>query len=143
MRLIPTFAWLLTCAIVFAGCESGPKLPATAPAEGVVTLDGKPTADVTIIFIADQGTYNATDVTDKSRKFQMKAFEQKSGAVPGSYKVEFNKTIVETLGGKGGEPGVNLKYGVPQKYANMVTSGITWKVTEKGDKNIKFELVSK
>ncbi len=95
------------------------------------------------VFIADQGTYNATGVTDKDGKFAMKAFDQKSGAVPGSYKVELNKTIVESAGEKGGESNVNLKLGLPKKYATFTTSGITITLGEGGQKDIKFELTSK
>ena len=80
--------------LVFAGCESGPQLPPTVPAEGIVTLDGTPVADATVVFIAEQGNYNGTGVTNKEGKFSMKAFDSKSGVVVGSYKVELNKTVV-------------------------------------------------
>ncbi len=73
----------------------------------------------------------------------MNAFEQKSGAVVGSYKVELNKTVVESKGTKGGEADVNMTYGLPLKYASFTTSGITISVPESGKKDIKFDLVSK
>ena len=100
-------------------------------------------SDVTIIFIAEKGTYNATAVSDSSGKFAMKAFEQKSGAVAGSYKVELNKTVVESKGMKGGEADVNMTYGLPMKYASFTTSSITITLPESGNKDIKFDLVSK
>ena len=137
----------LACAfltiVTLTGCDTGPKLPQTVPAEGIVTLDGTPMSDVTIIFIAEKGTYNATAVSDKSGKFAMKAFEQKSGAVAGSYKVELNKTVVDSKGMKGGEAEVNMTYGLPMKYASFTTSGITITLPESGNKDIKFDLVSK
>ena len=137
----------LACAflssVTFTGCDTGPKLPPTVPAEGIVTLDGTPISDVTIIFIAEKGTFNATAVSDKSGKFAMKAFEQKSGAVVGSYKVELNKTVVETKGTNGGETDVNMTYGLPMKYASFTTSGVTITLPESGKKDIKFDLVSK
>ena len=141
MKSISLFAALTL--IVFTGCESGPKLPATVPAEGKVTLDGEAVTDATVIFIADVGSYNATSNTDKNGFFKMKAFEEKSGAVPGSYKVEVSKTIVESTGNKGGEGGANVKYGLPKKYSSMITSGLTINLSDKGDKDIKFELKSK
>lgn len=125
------------------GCDSGPKLPATVPAEGVVTLDGTAVADATVVFIADVGTYNATAVTDKDGKFAMKAFDQKNGAVVGSYKVEINKTVLESRGESGGESNVNIKHGLPKKYATFTTSGLTFTIPEGGTKDIKFELKSK
>jgi len=106
-------------------------------------LDGAPVADSTVTFVADVGTYNASAVTDKEGKFAMKAFEEKKGAVAGSYKIAINKTIVESRAGRQGESDVNLKQGLPMKYSNFLTSGITIKLGETGDKNIKYELQSK
>ena len=128
---------------LIVGCNSGAGLPPTVPAEGVVTLDGAPVADATITFIADVGTYNASAVTDKEGKFAMKAFEEKKGAVAGSYKVSINKTIVESREGGKGESDVNLKQGLPMKYSNFLTSDLTIKLGEAGDKSIKYELKSK
>ena len=100
-------------------------------------------ADATIVFIAEQGSYNATGISDKDGKFVMKAFDTKPGVVKGSYKVELNKTIVDSKNGKGGEAEVNLKYGLPKKYATFTTSGLTISVTEAGNKDLKYELKSK
>ena len=135
---------LVLLSSVLVGCNSGPQLPPTVPAEGIVTLDSEPVSDVTVVFIADKGNYNATAVTDKNGKFAMKAFEQKSGAVVGSYRVELNKTVVETkAGGGGGESDVNLKFGLPKKYATFTTSGLTIQLAEGGKKDIAFDLKSK
>lgn len=127
---------------LLVGC-TGSNLPRTVPAEGVVTLDDVPVSDATIIFIADVGTYNATAVTDKDGRFAMKAFDEKKGAVPGSYKVELTKTIVEGKEGKDGGSEVNLKMGLPKKYASLVTSDISISLTEDGKKDIRFDLKSK
>ncbi len=143
MRALTLLICVVFCLANVNGCNSGPPLPKTVPAEGIVTLDGTPVADATITFIADTGTYNASAVTDKDGKFAMKAFEEKTGAVPGSYKVAINKTIVESRGGKQGESDVNLKQGLPMKYSNFLTSTLTIQLGETGDKNIKYELKSK
>jgi hypothetical protein len=134
------FAILFSSLVV--GC-TGSNLPRTVPAEGVVTLDDTAVPNVTIIFIADAGTYNATAVTDKNGKFAMKAFDEKKGAVPGSYKVELTKTIVEGKEGKDGGSEVNLKMGLPKKYASLVTSGISISLPDEGKKDIRFDLKSK
>lgn len=134
---------MLIMGLVATGCNSGPALPKTVTAEGSVTLDGEAVADATVVFIADTGTYNATGNTSKDGKFSMRAFQEKTGAVPGSYKVEINKTIVESKGEKGGEQVVNLKQGLPKKYATFTTSGLTITIPEGGVKDIKFELKSK
>lgn len=143
MRALTLFVCTVFCVALVSGCNSGPGLPATVPAEGTVTLDGAPVADATITFIADVGTYNASAVTDKDGKFAMKAFEEKKGAVPGAYKVAINKTIVEARDGKQGESDVNLTQGLPMKYSNFLTSGLAIQLGTSGDKNIKYELTSK
>lgn len=125
------------------GCNFGPDLPRTVPCEGIVTLDGTPIGEVAVIFIADVGSYNASGVTDKEGRFQLRAFPEKAGAVPGSYKVELTKTIVEQASTKAGEAGANVKYGIPVKYASIATSGYAIKLSDQGDKSIKFELKSK
>lgn len=127
---------------MFVGCEND-KLPKTVPAEGVVTLDGATVSDATVLLIADVGDINASAVSDKNGKFLLNAFPEKSGAVPGSYKVSISKTINEAASEKTGETMVNLKYGLPQKYSLYTTSGLTYTLGEKGDKNIKFDLQSK
>ena len=143
MRAITLLACTVFSVALVSGCNSGPGLPATVPAEGTVTLDGAPVVDATITFIAEVGTYNASAVTDKEGKFAMKAFEEKKGAVPGAYKVAINKTIVEARSGKQGESDVNLKQGLPMKYSNFLTSGLTIQLEKAGEKNIKYELRSK
>ncbi len=129
-------------AVVTLGCKAD-NLPKTVPAEGIVTLDGNPVEGAIVVFIATQGNYNATGHTDASGKFKMNAFDTKTGAVPGSYKVEISKTIMESATGKLGETDVNMKYGLPQKYSTFTTSGLSKDLAEPGDTNIKFELKSK
>ena len=137
---------LVGCLIMspLLGCKSD-NLPKTVPAEGVVTLDGTAVEGAIVVFIATQGNYNATGHTDASGKFKMNAFDTKGGAVPGSYKVEVSKTIMESASGKlgEGETDVNMKYGLPKKYSTFTTSGLTKDLNDQGDLNIKFELTSK
>jgi len=118
-------------------------LPKTVPAEGVITLDGEKVSEATILLIADKGSINADAVSDKDGKFKLKAFAEKGGAVPGSYRVLISKTINEAGVGKNGESGVNLKYGLPKKYSDVMTSGLTYTLGQDGDKNMKFDLVTK
>jgi len=143
-RILKSFSlFVLLGFATFLGCNSGPERPPTVPAEGVVTLDGQPVSEAAVIFIADVGSYNASGITDKNGTFKLKAFEEKAGAVPGSYKVEITKTIIEQTTTKAGESGANVKYGVPVKYASMATSDFAIKLSDKGDKEIKFDLKSK
>ena len=143
MKAYRYFACVAFCFVTMSGCNFGPDLPPTYPVEGSISLDGEMVADATVVFIADQGSYNATGVSDKNGKFVMKAFDTKPGVVAGSYKVELNKTIVSSKEGKGGEADVNLQYGLPKKYSQFNTSGLTITVTEAGNKDLKYELKSK
>ncbi len=133
---------LIVVAAFCSGCEKD-NLPKTVPAEGVVTLDGVKMGDVTLIFIAEEGTYNASAVTDQEGVFKLNAFDTKPGAVPGSYKVELSKTIAKPLSEKQGETAVALSYGLPKKYASFMTSGLKYEIGAEGATDIKFELKSK
>jgi hypothetical protein len=141
---------VLCSAVIVLGCSKpGRDLPATVPAEGVVTLDGKPVPNAAVSFIANSGDYHATAVTDASGKFSLKAFDEKTGAVPGSYKVEVNQTLVSgasegTENSEGGEaPPVTVSFGLPEKYATITTSGLTYTIPEGGARDIRLELKSK
>jgi hypothetical protein len=121
-------------------------LPATVPAEGVVTLDGQPVENAAVMFIADAGNYHATAMTDATGKFSLRAFDQKDGVVPGSYKVEVNKTIVTggdnaSTDGEGAAP--NVQFGLPAKYSTVGTSGLTQTIPDAGATDIKIDLKSK
>ncbi len=141
LKLLAALAWL--CC---AGC--GPDLshlPKTVSASGVVTLDGKPVELASVMFIADSGNFHATGNTDSSGRFTLKAFEEKPGAVPGSYKIEVNKTLVgnEKEDVTGGETTINLRHGLPAKYATFITSGLKYTIPDSDVSDIKLELVSK
>ena len=137
---------LVFLVVAVSGC--GPSatgdLPATVPAEGVVTLDGSPVDGATVTFLADAGSHHATATTDASGKFALRAFSEKSGAVAGSYKVEVNKTIVSdgSSGGGDGESEVVVSFGLPHKYASITTSELTCVIPEAGATDIKLELTS-
>lgn len=139
-------AWFVTVSLVLVtgGCGPKSKLPKTVKAEGVLLLDNAPVADATITFIADAGNYHATATSDKDGKFALRAFAEKTGAVPGSYKVEVNKTLVSGNGTSGDEePAVlNVAFGLPERYASMVTSGLAATVPESGSSDLKIELAS-
>jgi len=143
------FSTLLLCLPLLAitttsGC-GGRSLPKTVPAEGVVTLDGNPVADATLTFISESHIHHSTGNTNAEGKFSMRAFPEKTGAVPGTYKVEISKSVQGTASSTNPDEPVtlNLRNELPGKYASMVTSGLTASVSEEGSKDMKFELSSK
>jgi hypothetical protein len=127
---------------LLAGCTTD-NLPKTVPAEGIVTLDGAPVSDATVLFITETGNNSASGVSNKDGKFELRVFEEKKGAIPGAYKVTVSKTIVEPASERAGETSVNVKYGLPVRYSDLTKSGLTHSLGEQGDKNIKIELKSK
>jgi hypothetical protein len=134
------FALSLLCLVATLGCPAANNLPATVTAEGVVTLDGQPVENATVVCISETTTYSAAGVTDKNGKFSLKSFEEKPGAVPGDYRIEITKTVVEGKGEKSGEAVVNIQHGLPKKYSTFSTSGLSLTIPDKGDSNIKFDL---
>jgi hypothetical protein len=135
--------------VLAEGSGCGPDtshLPKTVPAEGVVTLDGKPVDGAQVVLVpAADGAHGAFGTTDANGKFALRAFEQKEGAVPGSYKVQVSKTVEVRLKGPpvdGGDP-VRFDYAVPAKYTGAQTSGLTVTVPDSGIRDIKLELASK
>lgn len=150
MKLEVGIFWLFLCLVVGSGCNSaGSNLPKTVPASGVVTLDGKPVdgAQVVLVTPAGEGVTGATAVTDSSGHFELRAFPEKPGAIPGNYQVQVSKTIqVKVEGAKGtvdgGDP-VRFEYGVPAKYTGYKTSGLTVTIPDTGNRDINFALTSK
>ena len=122
-------------------------LPKTVPANGVVTLDGNPVDATNVVFISSSTNYHASAITDAQGRFELNAFKEKKGAVPGTYSVEVNKTVVtgNTAEGSEGGDGATLKvsFGLPQKYASIGTSGLSYTIPDAGDTEIKLELKSK
>jgi len=131
------------------GCNSsGRNLPKTVPAQGVVTLDGKPVDGAQVVLVpAGQGTTGASAVTNSSGRFSLRAYDEKDGAIPGEYKVQVSKTIqVNVTGAKGsldgGDP-VRFEYAVPAKYTGFKTSGLTVTIPDTGNRDINLTLTSK
>lgn len=129
---------LLFALVSVLGCagETGPR---TVKATGVVTLDGSPVDKAQVIFIKDGDSNPSSAMTDAQGNFSLRYNNEKDGAIPGNYKVQVNKTIIE---GKGGAE-VKISHGLPQKYSSIVTSGLNFTVPENGTSDLKIELKSK
>lgn len=134
-----------------AGCGGGGKLPKTVTAQGIVLLDGLPVQDATVSFISETNSYHATGITNSEGKFTLSAFTQKSGAVPGDYKVEVNKTVVSgnnlptesesgAAASEGENQALNISFGLPPHYASFTTSQLVATIPETGTSDLKLEL---
>jgi hypothetical protein len=144
-------ALFLLCLLVFLGCGSaGGNLPRTVPATGVVTLDGKPVEGAQVVIVPPSEVASGTGasaVTDASGRFSLRAYAEKDGAIPGEYKAQVSKTVQVKLDGAkgsmdGGDP-VRFEYGVPAKYTNFKSSGLSVTIPDAGKRDINFDLSSK
>jgi hypothetical protein len=91
----PILAGSLLLAILgMTGC--GPSLKTV---NGVVKLDGNPVEGATVSFVSDDGKNVYTGFTDASGNFSLVSSDNKSGALPGTYKV----TVVKRAAMGGGE----------------------------------------
>lgn len=150
-------------ALVFVlplfGCNVDDGLPRTVPAKGTVLVDDKPIDGAVVVLMQESGTYFARGITDKSGNFSLDAFESKTGAVPGEYKVTISKTVTvenrtkmskaleqEALEAAGGDASlINTGWvnDLPNKYANPGTSKLSVTIPDNGKTDIKFELSRK
>ena len=142
--------------VVLVGCSENDKGPKTVAAQGIVTLDGKPVGNASVVFIDSAGQYPARGYTDSSGKFSLDAFEYKTGAVPGSYKAMVTRTVVddsaappanseeaEHAAGEEGEAegGGRVYNDLPAKYSNP-SDELAFTIPEEGTSDLKLELTS-
>ncbi len=109
-RVFVNKSWLIVLLVACAGC-TGDTGPRTVNASGVVTLDGSPVPKAQVIFIKDGEGNPASAMTDEQGKFSLSYNGEKNGAMPGNYKVQVSKTLLESKGGGGAE--VKISQGLP------------------------------
>ena len=112
-------------------------------------MDGKPVEGAQVVLVGEgDNARGAFGASDSSGRFSLRAFEEKDGAVPGTYKVQISKTVVKELSADkaanldGGAP-LFYDYGVPPKYTGFETSGLTAVILESGTTDLTFEMSSK
>jgi len=120
---------LVAAAVVAGGC--GPGRPTTVPIRGSVTLDGKPVAQATVLFVPAAGGVPGRGVTDADGGFTLTTFAEGDGAITGKHRVAVSK--IKVTGVDATEDGmlpatvsgeVRTIWVTPQKYADASTSGL-------------------
>jgi hypothetical protein len=140
-----SFIWCSTLALFLGGCGGNEKL---APVSGTVKLNGKPVADVEVIFqpIAGEAVNSpgpaAFGVTDSEGKYKLKVVgEDKAGATIGKNQIRFSGRAsaadFSEDGTKRGKPAVSI----PARYS-VGDSKIEFDVPPKGTTTADFELKS-
>ena len=146
-------ASLLAIVLLAAGCGGQRQF---AEVEGTVTLDGKPIAEVQVVFVPDatKGNpgNNATAVTDAQGHYRLRAERDgKDGTVLGVHRVFFvDLTTVPNLAGLPPEPGKPPQPagpGVPPRFDKVYTEALEtpYKDIEvkPGKQTLDFELKSR
>ncbi len=123
-------------ALACLGCgESGPEI---APVEGTITLDGKPLANASVVFVPENGR-PAGGTTNSAGKYVLTFSEGREGAMPGKNKVRIS-TARDPSETPEGEPIPAAPETIPMRY-NAQTE-LEFPV-EPGKKNIaNFNLTS-
>ncbi|QDT93086.1 carboxypeptidase-like regulatory domain-containing protein [Gimesia algae] len=135
MQKLTRTGLLFSLACWCSGCGGGldEDLPETVAVSGVVTYQGKPVTDASIMFYPMQGRKPATGRSDTEGKFTLRTFEENDGAIPGEHQVTVN--AYEST-----PEGVSMKSAIPIKYSSPTTSPLKITVTETNPE-IKLELI--
>ena len=145
MKLFLPLTLIVVMAAAF-GCGSdapkGPEKLSTTPVEGVVTLNGKPAAEVSISLHHSEGKVAPRGISDKDGKFSIATYGKDDGAPAGKYKVTAAKNMTKEI-----SPGVlappppgGFKSDIPTKYESVNTTDILVEI-KAGEKNsLKIDL---
>ncbi|MDR3109704.1 MAG: DUF4198 domain-containing protein [Planctomycetaceae bacterium] len=137
---------LLTIILLLVGCSRDYGM---MPVSGVVLLDGKPAAEVSVTFSPRGATGNAAGgFTDAEGRFTVSTggLPTGSGALAGEYDVLFHKVEISEVSYEESVKGkqATTTFLVPEKYTRAATSGIDPVKVEKGGKNnFVFNLTTK
>src|SRR5215471_7672057 len=148
--------WCLVIGASFflaVGCQQSAKGPPLVPAEGAVTLDGKPLAGANVMLVprgetrGDKAFYAKTDVAGKF--LAASADGKQKGAAVGNYQVVVNK-LVKPDGSdfvpdpnSGPEDTGGFRELLPSAYSDSAKSILTADVPDGGTKSLELKLNSK
>ncbi len=130
-----------------AGC--GPNRPATIEVNGIVTLDGQPVVGASVLFSPADGGHPATGVTDAQGEFELQTFAPGDGALPGTHNIAVTLNEVtgvaadpDGLSGEIAASGMQVRWIVPEKYANPKTSELSAEVNESTPQPLRLQLTT-
>lgn len=134
IRVFPAlFAVGLTFAAI-TGCQPGHELE-TAPAFGMVTLDGQPLRSGYVIVCPERGRM-ATGAIDEDGSFVLSTYDKGDGAQVGTHSVIVKPPAIDEVGADH-QAAKNL----PRKYSVAKTSGlsVTVRPGERNELNLDLE----
>lgn len=155
-RALAALSLAIVCgSVVGCGAAGGTSGSPVFPVTGVVKLNGQPVVGADIVFNLKDGTGSSFGRTDASGNYQLTTRRSNDGALPGDYLVVISKAEEAPAAdsasvpqdspnynpfvGKAAPARPKAKSGIPAKYADVKTSGLTARVL--GEKNaIDFDL---
>jgi hypothetical protein len=114
----------LTALALLTGCgRDGLNL---APVTGVVTMDGKPVAEASVIFAPNDSKAGppAIGATNEQGAFTL-VTANRPGAVVGEHRVAVSKSEATVIPQRRGLPIYRVKEALPPKFGSVETSGLT------------------
>jgi hypothetical protein len=139
--LLACFA-LSATGLVAAGCADVSDIAHTVSASGVLTHQGQPLANYSVILQPAEGERGATGETDEHGHFVLGTNGAGDGAPPGKHRV-----AIAYLGPPNSRPDGQNNFKAPQpkvklapKYASPETSGLTVDVPASGSSELKIEV---
>ncbi len=109
-EFVSCFVLLISCLVLLVGCSGKPEHPDVGRVSGVVTLDGQPLAEATIMFQPANGRASQA-TTDSAGKYSLIYLDGVPGAMLGTHTV-----IIRTeIPGEDGQPPI-AKEKLPKKY---------------------------
>lgn len=125
---------LLCCLTAIVGCSvKPPGMPTVAPTSGVVTMDGQPLANVSIVFMTEKGGKVAFGGTDASGRYELRYSGKYMGGPVGTNIVRITTILDEP-------PPPNWKDPIPKKYNESSELRADVKA---GPNTFNFDLTSK
>lgn len=149
-RLLSIVFLPLLGSVAAGGCGARPDRwakdrPPTYPARGVVTFAGEPVAGATVVLTSADHPLSACGFTDARGRFTLRTFAPGDGAVEGRHgvRIEKYKEDFTKLDAPAVEYGAKTTRGIPllpERYAEVETSGFTAEVSPRGSNTFRFDL---
>jgi hypothetical protein len=129
--------WLMMLSAT-VGCGGASDTPELATVQGIVTVDGKPTANLLVEFQVKGDGGDSLGTTDASGQYTLTHLSSEAGAAVGEYTVSITR---ENPGGgpAGGEQGLVAEDPLPAKYNTNSELTATVKSGDNGSIDFKLE----
>jgi len=146
----PYLSLAVLVLILSGGCERGPQM---VPVSGTITLEGKPLAGASVMYVLKTGGPPVTAVTDSQGKYELSTLTPGDGALEGDYQVAIVAYRVTGVSADpasdpsqqlpGAQGGERVTWIAPMRYSDLKTSGLTATVSADQENVIDFDLQSK